>query len=129
MYVHYYFSLLNGVQSTLYMSSTYRLKLLTVLLYFIDTPKIFHTNNNPPNQIYQGEATKALALSSGLSVGLFSMFIFGGCWFYDVSTLKEFSNGISGFFIRHGMGQQIREIENSQDSFGSISDILNDEDN
>ncbi|KAG0668510.1 Altered inheritance of mitochondria protein 11 [Maudiozyma exigua] len=93
------------------------------------TPKIFHTNNNPPNQIYQGEATKALALSSGLSVGLFSMFIFGGCWFYDVSTLKEFSNGISGFFIRHGMGQQIREIEDSQDSFGSISDILNDEDN
>lgn len=56
------------------------------------------------------------------------MFIFGGCWFYDVSTLKEFSNGISGFFIRHGMGQQMTDIDESQDSLNSISDILNDED-
>lgn len=55
------------------------------------------------------------------------MFIFGGCWFYDVSTLKEFSNGISGYFARHGMGRQITDIDEPKDPLNNISDILSDE--
>ncbi|SMN18257.1 similar to Saccharomyces cerevisiae YER093C-A AIM11 Protein of unknown function [Maudiozyma saulgeensis] len=91
-------------------------------------PSIFHSNNNPPKSIYQGEATKALMLSSGLSLGLFSMFIFGGCWIYDISTLKEFSQGMSGFFKRHGLGSQLKETEDPNDSLNDISQLLDDVD-
>lgn len=87
---------------------------------------MFHTNNNPPKQMYQGEAAKALILSSGLSVGLFSMAIFGGCWINDISTLQEFSQGVSGFLHRHGIGQDISTIIDDDDNSQSISEVFAD---
>ena len=54
------------------------------------------------------------------------MGIFGGCWIYDVSTLKEFSQGMSDFLHRHGIGQDISSIIDEADKSESFSGFFDD---
>ncbi|CCF60532.1 hypothetical protein KAFR_0K01780 [Kazachstania africana CBS 2517] len=61
-------------------------------------PKLFDFNAPPSTQSYNGEAGKALFLSSGITTGIFSMAITGFAWVFDVSTLPEFNATMRNLF-------------------------------
>lgn len=52
---------------------------------------MFQSNKNPPPYSYEYEATSAFIIATGITTGFFSMGIFGACWIYDISNIKEFN--------------------------------------
>ncbi|CCD22328.1 Aim11p NDAI_0A01700 [Naumovozyma dairenensis CBS 421] len=61
-------------------------------------PQAFQPNDMKILTAARGEAISALALSTGLTIGVFSMTIFGIGWIYNISNLHEFAYGIKKWF-------------------------------
>ncbi|CCK69465.1 Aim11p KNAG_0C03610 [Huiozyma naganishii CBS 8797] len=58
-------------------------------------PTTFQANHviPPMNSSTKLIAPQAVALSTGLSAGFFSMVVFGTCWIFDINSVQEFTLG------------------------------------
>ena len=80
-----------------------------------DVPKTFDSNDRIPPPLLRGEAAKAFLLSTGITTGLFSMILFGGCWIFNISTPNEFRSKMEKMFRRS------EEQNNLMDNEGTIA--------
>lgn len=60
----------------------------------LDIPNAFESNIRIPNKITRPLGPQAIVLSTGVSTGLFTMLLFGGCWIGDVDNVEEFTTGL-----------------------------------
>lgn len=77
---------------------------------------MFELNYKRPPYSYQGEAISALAYGSGLSIGGFSMTIFGACWIMDVSTFPEVSIKLKEMMGESSERNKVTNMELDEDT-------------